>query len=48
MIYTNTISEEYVTAGVLNCPEEVIPQLKADGVTADYFHNHTPKLHPRP
>jgi len=44
MIYTNTISEEYVAAGVLNCPEEVIPQLKADGVTADYFHNHTPKL----
>lgn len=44
MKFTNKISEEYVASGILNHPEEVIPQLKGGGVDASFFHNELPKL----
>jgi replicative DNA helicase len=44
MKFTNNISEAYIASGVLNEPEDIIPQLRAEGITADYFHNYLPKL----
>ena len=44
MNYTNTISEEYVASGILKQPEKVIPMLKADGFTEEYFHKGATKL----
>jgi hypothetical protein len=44
MRFTNDIAEAYVTSAILNEPEEVIPQLKGEGVTVNYFHNEIPKL----
>jgi len=44
MNYTNTISEEYVASGILMQAEKVIPMLKADGFTEEYFHTGVPKL----
>ena len=44
MNFTNSISEAYVASSVLNNPEKYINHLKAEGITADYFHNHLPKL----
>jgi len=44
MKFTNSISEAYLASGVLNRPEDVIPQLRGEGITADYFHNYLPKL----
>jgi len=43
-IYTNTISEEYVASAILKQPEKVIPMLKAEGFTEEYFHTGVPKL----
>lgn len=44
MNFTNTIAESYVASGVLNDPEAVIPELKAEGINAKYFHHDAPKL----
>jgi replicative DNA helicase len=44
MKFTNSISEAYIASGILNEPEEVIPELRAEGINADYFHNYLPKL----
>lgn len=44
MNFTNSISEAYVASSVLNNPEKYINHLKAEGITADYFHNHLPKM----
>jgi len=44
MKFTNSISEAYLASGILNKPEDVIPQLRGEGITADYFHNYLPKL----
>ena len=44
MNYTNTISEEYVASGILKQAEKVIPMLKADGFTEEYFHTGVSKI----
>ena len=44
MNYTNDISENYIASGILNSPEKVIPQLRGEGITSEYFHLYLPKL----
>ena len=44
MNFTNRIAEDYVASAVLNEPEKIVNELKAEGITIDYFHNHMPAM----
>jgi replicative DNA helicase len=43
MTFTNTIAEHYIASAILNEPEKIIPKLKEEKITSDYFHTHLPK-----